>query len=175
MGRVHFDRTLGGAHSCRLSGGALPRQPLHAAKRIWEICCRSFRILVERRRSYAFQPSWQSIRTFASTATSGLDGTSIVELEEFVAQLLAPGVTELVAPGAVLGASHGTRRGFLDLLFLRFHVRHAATGLRGVNSTDAIRSLPRHRSRRFDLCRKALSGVEGHPTQSSPWIRSAHG
>ena len=73
----------------------------------------------------------KSISTFASTATSGLDGTSIVELEEFVAQFLAFGVAKLVAPGAVFGTHHSARRGLLNSLFLRFHVRQAAIALRG--------------------------------------------
>jgi hypothetical protein len=72
----------------------------------------------------------RSIRTFASTATSGLDGTSIIEFEEFVAQLLALGVAQLVAARSILGCHDGALSGLLDWLFLPSHGPHAATGLR---------------------------------------------
>src|SRR5208282_430914 len=64
-------------------------------------------------------------------STSGLDGTSIVVLEEFVARFLAFGVAKLVASGAVFGTHYSARRGLLNSLLLRFHVRQAAIALRG--------------------------------------------
>ena len=64
-------------------------------------------------------------------STSGLDVTSIIELEEFVAQFLAFGVAKLVASVTVFGSNHSARRGLLNSLLLRFHVRKAATALRG--------------------------------------------